>query len=305
MTNKMKKLKFLMFAMIAMLTMTFTACSSDDDDNTNPGSQAELLPTEINRAFSNKYPTAKVDSWKKKDSYYIVNFTLDKTRAAAGFKASAWFRVDGSWKMTESDDDVENLPEAIIAAFKASIYADWTIDDIDVVEREGMETIIVLELELGDNEVELYFSLDGTIIKEIIDDDYDDDEDDDDDDDDKYLPEVPQEIIDFLAQQFSGYIVIDANFIDGLYVVEMKFGIVEYELIFDANYKWLSSTKEIKFSELPDFIKDYIHENYPEYEIDDIKVVTTVEGTSFVIELEIDGEEFEIVLGAHGEIIKK
>ena len=289
--------------MMALLATTFTACSSDDDDsNNNSTSQTVGLPTEINKAFSSRFPDSKVDSWKKKDNYYIVSFTLGNTRAAKGIKACAWFYLDGSWKMTEMDDDFENLPESIIAAFKASIYAEWTIDDIDVVERAGMETIIVIEIKNGENEVELYFQLDGTIIKEIID---DDDDDADDDDDDKYLPEVPQEIIDFLAQQFSGYIVIDANFIDGLYVVEMKLGIVEYELVFDTNYKWLSTTKEIKFSELPDFIKDYIHKNYPEYEIDDIKVVKTIDGTSFVIEIEINGREFEIIINANGEIIKK
>ena len=51
--------------------------------------------------------------------------------------------------MTETDVRYENLPEPVLAAHKAGKYADWRVDDVDKLTREGMETLYVIEVEKG------------------------------------------------------------------------------------------------------------------------------------------------------------
>ena len=41
------------------------------------------------------------------------------------------------------------LPEAVRTAFAATEYAaaPWSVDDVDMLEREGVETVYVIEVE--------------------------------------------------------------------------------------------------------------------------------------------------------------
>ena len=42
--------------------------------------------------------------------------------------------------MTETDVPFSALPQVIKDAFAASAYASWKIDDVDKLERKGIET---------------------------------------------------------------------------------------------------------------------------------------------------------------------
>ena len=284
----MNKIKFMIFALIALFTTTLTSCS-DDDDNAS----VKDLPSTVQRAFSNKYPTAKVDKWEKKDAYYVVDFTMPESRAKGGIKATAWFDND-SWKMTERDDAFEHLPEAVRIAFKASMYAEWRIDDIDVVERFGMETMFVIEVKNGKTEINLYFFADGTLFKKIADRDYDD-----------YLPEIPSKILEALVKMFPGYVILDAEFEDGNFEIEIRLGNKTYEIVFDCNFKWVHSKWEVSPSDLPDAVLLFIADNYPGYKIDDIDMYNTLfHGVYYVIELEKGDHEVKIIINESGKLVK-
>ncbi len=77
--------------------------------------------------------------------------------------------------MTETDILFTMLPEAVRTAFGATEYASapWTVDDVDKLEREGVETVYVIEAEKHENgletEVDLYYSPDGVLVKKIVD----------------------------------------------------------------------------------------------------------------------------------------
>ena len=284
--------KHLFFLMMTLVTFGLTSCGDDDDNNGGGIENLEAMPTNIQKAFKNKYPNAKADSWVKKDSYYIVNFT--QTRALS-IQGSAWFTADAVWKMTEcDDDDINNLPSAVINTFKATEFADWKIDDIDIVERAHMQTIYVIEVERDKEEYELYFLEDGSLIKIVI----------DDDDDDEYLPEIPFSILEFLENNFKGFVLLDAEFDDGEYEIEFKLGHIEYEVKFDINFNWLSTECEIEYEDLPQIIRDCIEQHYPGWEVDEIEVKITSDGMIFEIELENGDDEIEIKINEFGEIIK-
>ena len=289
----MKKLRFLFYALAVILSTSFTACGSDDDDDEVIAQNS--IPAEIQRAFSEKYPGVKADSWRKKDSYYIADFTISR---ASVRKASAWFASSSVWMMTEYDEDnIDNLPAAVVAAFRAGIYASWEVDDIDIVERAGMETVFVIEVEKGSEEYDLYYAADGTLIKVVSDDD------DDDDDDDDYLPEIPVQITDYLNASFKGYQIIDAEFDDGIYEIEIISDGRKYEIKFSSAFRWIETEYDIMPDELPQAIKDYISSRYPGFEIE-AEVLMNDKGTFYKVELELGDEEYEFVFNAEGEIVK-
>lgn len=91
----------------------------------------------------------KLKTWNGslKGDYAVVDFNWD------GGEHSAWFNpLSAAWYMTETDVRYENLPEPILTAHKASKYADWRVDDVDKLTREGMETLYVIEVEKGESE---------------------------------------------------------------------------------------------------------------------------------------------------------
>lgn len=158
---KLKNYLFLMFALMGG-AVVLQSCDDDNDDN------SLSVPAEIQGVFTQKYPHATVVEWKTKAGFYVVDFRDN------AYDASAWFTPEGVWKMTEIDLPYQALPEAVKTAFQAGEYASWQIDDVDMLEREGLETIYVIEVESGNQEYDLYYSADGILIKTVADVDEDD-----------------------------------------------------------------------------------------------------------------------------------
>lgn len=144
----------------------------DNDDNLD-------VLDKLQAAFSQKYPEAS-PKWKTRSNYYIADFQNQN------YAAEAWFTSDAVWLMTETDLPHASLPEAVKNAFKNSEYGQWSLDDVDMLVREGMEPVYVLEVEQGPREMDLYYNAEGILIK-VVEDSEDDSED--------YLPiELPEEV---------------------------------------------------------------------------------------------------------------
>ena len=171
----------------------FTACS---DDN-SPGNQPDgtpLNPTDVPaavlNAFEKQYPDANNVQWTKKDNYAVATFT--KSGDTSG-QQSAWFAWDnGTWGMTEYEIPYSLLPDDVRTAFEASEYAasPWRYDrEIDVLQRNETETLYVIEVEKNEagteTEVDLYYTADGLLVKEIIDAERDKDY-------HEFLPQAPE-----------------------------------------------------------------------------------------------------------------
>lgn len=48
--------------------------------------------------------------------------------------------------MTESNLRYSSLPQAIREQFEKSVYSTWKKDDIDKIERAGMEAVYIIEI---------------------------------------------------------------------------------------------------------------------------------------------------------------
>ncbi len=279
----MNKLKLMCLAFATMFTTVLLSCS-DDDDNVN---RFEDLPAAVQKAFSNKYPDTPVEDWHRNSGYYVLEFDIDRC------SAEAWFNTN-EWKMTERDSDFGSLPVEVTASFKNSEYADWRVDDVDVVERAGMPVIYVLEVEKGREELELHFSADGTLRKVTV--DYDDD---------NYLPELPSEIADSLMKMYPGAVILDFDYERNAYEVEIRHENMDKEVFFGKDFKYLSTRYEVPVNGLPEVVLKSIETSYPGYEIDEAEFVSLSGGGSYYeIELEKGDKEITIKVLSSGEILK-
>ena len=141
--------------------------------------------------------------------------------------------------------------------WKASAYfsAGFKIDDIDLLQRAGsLEAVIKIEVEKGKEEFDLYFTLDGKLIKAVPDTD--------DDIDEEFMP-CPLQLLKYLQEKYPNAIVVEfeAEYDDNTMLYELsivtKIGSlkVEKELVFDADYTFLYAKIEIEDEILAKLIK--------------------------------------------------
>ncbi len=137
------KTKFKIMTLLVS-AMALGSCTTADDVP-HSGSVSEQAKS----ALLAKYPSATNIRWQIKDKYVVASFALPASRTVAdgGNDLSAWFDNGGAWYMTETDILFTMLPEAVRTAFGATEYASapWTVDDVDKLEREGVETVYVIE----------------------------------------------------------------------------------------------------------------------------------------------------------------
>jgi len=274
--------------------MTLAGCNkASADSQINEKAKAEL---------AERYPDAVNVKWTSKNGYDVAKFNRAATRSAnAEYDFSVWFNRSGQWCMTESEISYNELPEAVKTAFQASEYADWKVDDIDKLERNGMETFYVIEVETRsgniEKEADLYYSAEGALIKTVVDIDSDYDYED-------YLPtDIQSELEKFIGQKYPGAVIMDAEYDDGEIEVEIVHEKRGKDVYFSKDNNWLRTEWDVRKNELPAAVLTQISTSYPSWEIDDAEYVETPSGDWFKIELEKGDSEVEIKITAAGVIL--
>lgn len=272
------KLKFytLLIAISAMWTLN--GCDNDDD--------SIKVPSLIQEAFSAKYPNITNMKWETKSGYYVADFHN-------GYESSAWFTSDGKWQMTETDIPYTALPDPIKSSFEGQFNADksWKVDDVDKVEREGVETVYVIEVEKQNQEIDLYYSAEGILIKEVADNDNDTD--------DEYLPttQLTAAMEKLINEKYAGAKIMEVDVEDDRN--DWDFGFTEVDIIhqgtsrevkFDKSGNWYSTSWEVYIltTEVLNAINNEINNKYPGYKIDDsTDYFEMADGTTYyLVELE-------------------
>ena len=223
----------------------------DNDDNLD-------VLDKLQAAFSQKYPEAS-PKWKTRSNYYIADFH------GRNYESEAWFTSGAVWLMTETDLPYAALPEAVKNAFQNSEYGSWRPDDVDMIEREGMEPVYVLEVEQGPREMDLYYNAEGILIRAV---------EDSEDDSENYLPvELPEGVKNFLQEKYAASKIVETDREHGQLEVDIIHDGVAKEVLFDNNGNWLSTSWEISTDTLPEAVKTAIrqesNDNYVGYEADD------------------------------------
>ncbi len=147
------------FLLIAIFGMVVLQSCEDDDDN------GLKVSEELQKALRERYPEAKNVEWETKAGYYVAECWNN------GAETDVWFSTDASWKMTETDlgIDVNRLPAPVKETFLAGQYATWGVDDIDKYEREDLTFYLVEVEKKGQKDMDLYYTEDGTVLKEVED----------------------------------------------------------------------------------------------------------------------------------------
>lgn len=268
---------------IVSLFVAVWALPGCDDDNDGP-----QVPTAVQAAFDAMFPDAKGVQWSDRNGYLVAGFD------AGGTRTDVWYDADGNWYMTETDIAFSALPEAVRTAFAASEYAAWRIEEVEMLTREGMETLYAIEAERNDAEVELFYTADGVLVRASLDPgdgpgsgDHGD-----------LLPgELPEAIEAFLAQKYPDARIIDTEREQGGYEVEIVFEGVKYEVLFDASCQWVRTQNEVRRSQLPEaVVAAWQASEYASWELDDADRYDSPEGEWYRLELENPSDEREATL---------
>lgn len=71
--------------------------------------------------------------------------------------------------MTETDLRYADLPAPVRSSYESSTYYNvWKVEDVDKLERKEMAVVYIIEVEKGNQEMDLYYSEDGILVKEVL-----------------------------------------------------------------------------------------------------------------------------------------
>lgn len=155
----MKTIALFFFAMF----ITFGLCACDQDNHHD-----QKISIEVLKAFEQKFPDAVGVEWEKEGRYYVADFrsTLPEGQTGVKYELEAWFDSSANWRMTVKDVTYDMLPQVVKDGFTASNFGAWNVEDSDIVERNGKDTVYVLEVEQGHQERYLYFNSNGKLTQE-------------------------------------------------------------------------------------------------------------------------------------------
>lgn len=296
----MKRNTVLMTLLVSALALA--GCDKNGDD----ASREPAVSEQAQAALAEKYPAATNVRWTAKDQYVVASFSLPASRAEAGNDLAAWFDNGGAWYMTETDIPFTALSQAVQTAFGASKYAaaPWTVDDVDMLEREGVETIYVIEVEKRENgietEVDLYYSADGVLVKMLTDaaPDYDYGD---------YIPSRPATgIEEYIRTNYPGARITEIDYEHGMTEVEIIDSRTPRELLFDGSGAWVYTKAEVRRSDVPQTVIQALESSgYAAYRIDNIDHYKTPDKEFYRFDLESALGDVKVDIALDGTLTLK
>lgn len=115
---------------------------------------AQTPPAAVTTAFEKSFPNTTVKKWDKEDGGYEANFSKD------GKSMSATYNADGTWKETETDIKIDELP-ASVSNYINTNYKGAKIKEAAIVERANGK---MYEAEVKGKD--LLFDMNGKFLKQ-------------------------------------------------------------------------------------------------------------------------------------------
>lgn len=265
-------------SMLAIAGTFMTTSCDDNDDKWTPDQH-------IVSALDSKYPGISKVDWDKEQNYYVADFRYEN------IEREAWFSEGGEWVMTESDITYEMLPQAVKTSFEASEYNSWRKEDIDMLERLNTETLYILDLEQGEQEVDLYYNEKGDLIKTVTD-----------SDDHSHMPiQLTNKQQELINSRYAGATIVDVDKEARGTEIEIKHENIYKEVYFNNNDEWQHTTWDIYYRNnsnngiTEEAVKNAIR-NYESqgYQVDDVNLRENANGTVYIVEFEKE-HDIEIV----------
>ena len=269
----MKKWKWIGMAMACAVGMVaFTSCDDDDNDD------YARVPDAVTAAFSHQYGNPGYVEWdSERGGYYVAEFRKD------GRDHEAWYTQAGLWAMTEVDygRSLADLPQAVQSGYAATAYAldDWTVDDIDEIQRPDYETVYKIEVEKREQaDHDLYFDLGGTLYRDV------EGSGSGSGNGGMIQQGMPAEVKAYVDSAFAGAAVVDFDIEDnGMIEVDLRHGGKSVEVLFTAAYEWVM-TKTDCSRDVPAVVADAVRQALPGARIDDCDYVQTATESYYLVD---------------------
>ena len=272
------KLSVLALAMCGMFA--FTSCDNDDDN---------YLPDQtITKAFDEKYPNAGKVEWETKSGYEVAEFHV------SGNETEAWFDNKGNWVMTKTEINFGLLPEPVRLSLNSGQYKDWNKKDFDKLERSNAATVYVIEVEQGEQEFDLYYTENGTLLKAVP----------DDDNNNNFQPVlIPQAITDAINEMYPGATILEFDQEKNGFDVDILHNNIYKDVYFNSSNEWLFTEWDIMVTEIPVAVMNaYKASDYKDYRLEDVELIQKPAGTFYVLELEKGDNDVKMTISAEGNI---
>lgn len=138
----------------AMLIAVCTLGSCDNEGVYLPPNQ------DIINALQQLYPGVQNIEWNQKGVYYVADCWVK------GNELDVWFDINANWIMTEMEVYLGQVPTAVSDAFEDSNYSSWDIDNLTELTFPQKTKEFVFEIQQGDRERALYYSVYGELLYE-------------------------------------------------------------------------------------------------------------------------------------------
>ena len=280
----MKKLFFVSLALI------LTVACSDDSYGRYPSRE------QLQDVLLKKYPSAVNIEWGMRGGYVIADFEMPST---ADMEYQAWFNSKAEWLMTESEIRYGYLPEAVKQSFESGNYAQWRVEDVNMLERASAPTLYALEIEglVGgvEQDMELFYVADGTLVKIVEGGNASYDE---------FIPSLPNEGVNsFISKNYPNAQLVDVERKGSSFEVGILDGGNVRELLFDMHSSWVRTITELRANDLPQAVVDVINELYTSYHIDAADFVQTPNAEYYLVEIESGLQQVLLKITPAGEIL--
>lgn len=275
------------FLFLILAVATITGCNDDDIAPSN---------SKVVETLMTMYPNAQDISWGRASGYWVAEF--DNVGDNLQAECTAWIDNDGKWYLTESDISFTALPAAVQDAYKVSDYAEWFVDDVDMIERYNSEVVYAIEADneqgTDDVDVELYYTPSGTLLKSVTDNDSAD-----------FRPIILNEAVEsYLEENYPTATIV--NLSSGLGTVEVY--VMDQStlrtLIFGKEGRWMLTESRVTVAELPDAVIQAIAQSdYAAWNITKIILVESADKKYYQIELQSADNSTELDITPEGEIL--
>ena len=276
--------KISVFTIFTCFALLLASCSKDDENI--PGGIEP--PKVILDAFNQLYPNASDTKWTVQNDYYVITFennNVDNT---------VWLDHTGVWSMIESEYSLSQLPQAISTSIKQSAYADWNVEEADTIGRAGFGTVYKVEVEKGNQETDLYYSVYGNFIKAINAEGNVD------------APIiVPDQVANLMELTFHGCVLLDIiDQTNGVQLMMLDGTIFKIAQL-NEEYSWQSTTWQISESEVPGVVMNgFLQSEYGNDTIDSIYILVDTNGTFYKFNVIQNGSAVTVEFDVFGNIVE-
>lgn len=243
---------------------------------------------DIVSAMNAKYPKATKIEWERKHNYEVAEYDEN------GVNSKAWFDKNGKWVMTESNLKYSGLPGAIRNNFERSMYGNWKKGDVDKVEREGMQPVYVVEVEKEGQDVDLYYTANGMLVKTVKDGNRGHNDD--------FMPLAPV-VRENIMRKYPDASVIEMTDKRGKRYVDILDNGRVKEVVFD-NDNWVSTSWKVDKADVPSAVMTALRgADYRNYTIDDITFYESADHSYYQINMNEGSKEKRVNIDSSGKIV--